>query len=159
MNFVTRDRTAEVLRAMRDLTDRIVLVGIPSSRAGRKDVPMNNAAIGYVQEHGSPAQNIPARPFLVPGVQDARAAALARLEAAARRAMAGDAAGMDQQMHAAGLIAQNAVRAKISSNIPPPLSSRTLAARAARGVTRTNTLIDTGQLRAAITYVLRRRRG
>jgi phage gpG-like protein len=159
MNFLVRDRSGDVLRAMRQLADRVVLVGIPSSTAGREDVPITNAVIGYIQEHGSPAANIPARPFLVPGVEDAEARTIPRLKAAATAALAGDAEKVDQRLHQAGLIAQSAVQAKINSNVPPPLAESTLEARRARGRTGERTLVDTGQLRNSITYVLRRRKG
>ena len=57
-------------------------------------------------------------------------------------------------MRAAGMEASASVKNKIDSNVPPELSERTLAARKRRGVTRTDTLVDTGQFRNSITYVV-----
>lgn len=155
---ITVDKMASVIKAINELGAKDVLVGIPEGCTDRKSGdPATNALIGYVQEFGSPANNIPARPFLIPGVQDIQKPAADRLKVAAQRALSGDLSQAEKQLHAAGLIGQNSARAKINSNIQPKLSERTLAARRARGVTRENTLIDTGQLRNAITYVIRKK--
>ncbi|MNT50592.1 hypothetical protein D3C72_1875180 [compost metagenome] len=58
-------------------------------------------------------------------------------------------------MGGAGMTASNSVKAKINSNIRPELAESTLEARRQRGVTRENTLVDTGQLRNSVTYVIR----
>lgn len=155
---ITVDKMASVIKAINELGAKDVLVGIPEGNANRKSGdPATNALIGYVQEFGSPANNIPARPFLIPGVSDIQKPASDRLKVAAQRALSGDLSQAEKQLHAAGMMGQNSARAKINSNIQPKLSERTLAARRARGVTRENTLIDTGQLRNAITYVIRKK--
>lgn len=155
---ITVDKMASIIKAINELGAKDVLVGIPEGNTDRKSSdPATNALIGYVQEFGSPANNIPARPFLIPGVQDIQKPAADRLKVAAQRALSGDLSQAEKQLHAAGLMGQNSARAKINSNIQPKLSERTLAARRARGVKRENTLIDTGQLRNAITYVIRKK--
>jgi len=100
---------------------------------------------------------IPARPFLIPGVTAAIPRAVEKLRLAGSSALTGDEAAVDRGFGQAGLICQNAVRERINSNIQPALSEYTLKMRRARGVTRTNTLVDTGQLRNSITYVIRPR--
>lgn len=155
---ITVDKMASIIKAINELGAKDVLVGIPEGNTDRKSGdPATNALIGYVQEFGSPANNIPARPFLIPGVQDIQKPAADRLKVAAQRALSGDLSQAEKQLHAAGLMGQNSARAKINSNIQPKLSERTLAARRARGVTRENTLVDSGQLRNAITYVIRKK--
>lgn len=155
---ITVDKMASVIKAINELGAKDVLVGIPEGNTDRKSGdPATNALIGYVQEFGSPANNIPARPFLIPGVQDIQKPAADRLKVAAQRALSGDLSQAEKQLHAAGMMGQNSARAKINSNIQPKLSERTLAARRARGVTRENTLIDTGQLRNSIVYVIRKK--
>lgn len=155
---ITADRMADVIKAINELGAKDVLIGVPDSTTERQSGdPATNALIGYVQEFGSPANNIPARPFLIPGVRDIQKPAADRLKVAAQRALAGDLSQAEKQLHTAGMMGQNSARAKINSNIQPKLSERTLAARAARGVTRTNTLVDTGQLRNSITYVIRKK--
>lgn len=157
---VTKDRLADVLKSIHGLVAKEVLIGIPESEDARNQreadgSPLGNAAIGYIQETGSPANNLPARPFLVPGVEAALPAATAKLKAGAAKALDGQSDAGDKAMHAAGLIAQNSVRATINAGVSPPLASSTLAGRRRRGRTGTVPLIDTGQLRNSTTYVIR----
>ncbi|MBU9534714.1 hypothetical protein KTE49_30225, partial [Burkholderia multivorans] len=64
MDGMKIDRLDEVLKSISGLMQKEVLVGVPDSTAGRKDEgePLSNAEIGYILEHGSPANNIPERP-------------------------------------------------------------------------------------------------
>lgn len=157
---VTKDRLADVLKSIHGLVAKEVLIGIPESEDSRNKreadgSPLGNAAIGYIQETGSPANNLPARPFLVPGVEAALKPATAKLKAGATKALDGQADAGEKSMHAAGMIAQNSVRATINAGVSPPLAPSTLAGRRRRGRTGTVPLIDTGQLRNSITYVIR----
>lgn len=63
------DNAQAILDALKSLTKKDVLVGIPAEDSDRDDVSFGNAGIGYINEYGSPAQNIPPRPHLVPGVK------------------------------------------------------------------------------------------
>jgi hypothetical protein len=156
---VTKNRMAEVIKAMGDLASKEVLIGIPEDRSGRDDdAPLGNASIGYIQETGSPINNLPARPFLVPGVASVNESTTRQLKKGAAGALSGDAEAAGNAMDAAGLIAQNAVRARINSGIDPPLAESTLASRRARGRTGEVPLIDTAQLRNAVSYVIRKKK-
>lgn len=156
---ITKDRVADVLKQVKALTAQEVLVGVPAENAGRNDGDaINNAEIGYVQEFGAPERNIPARPFLLPGVEEAMPKIIDRMKAGGAKALSGDPGAASKTLNAVGLMAQNAVRAKINEGIPPPLSPRTLADRRARGRTGEKPLIDTGQLRNSVTYVVRKGR-
>lgn len=160
---VTKDRADAVMALVDGLDQERVLVGIPSDKAWRKPEegeeasPVNNAVIGYIQEFGSPARNIPARPFLVPGVRMALERIGKLYESAARALLSGRLATIMDAHHRAGMIAQASVRRKITDGPFQPLSPVTLAKRRARGVKRTKPLIDTGQLRNSINYVVRPR--
>lgn len=147
------------MKSLHALTGRDVLVGIPSSATARKEKgePMDNATLGYIHEFGAPRANIPARPFLIPGIENGKDAINKQLQAATVAALSGNADEVDRRLHAAGLTAQNYVRARINSGIPPALTDATLAARRRRGRTGDKPLIDTGQLRNAITYVIRKK--
>lgn len=147
------DGLPDLLRRMAAVAQRDVLVGIPSGEQ-RDDGP-TNAEIGYQNEFGSPANNIPARPHLIPGVAAVQDKAVARLTQAASAAATGRMSDAERHLHAAGLIAQNSVRRTLTTAAYRPLSERTLAERRARGRTGTKPLIDTGQYRNAITYVVR----
>ncbi|MCY1326434.1 hypothetical protein D9M68_743710 [compost metagenome] len=178
MGVMKVDRLKQVLQSISGLVDKQVLVGIPDSTAGRKDdgEPLSNAEIGYIQETGSPANNLPARPFLVPGVAAAQSKTLPQLQKATEAALDGDIDGMQRRLSSAGLVAQSSVRKRINSGITPALSEATLRERARRGrngakeelarraagekpgIELAKPLIDTGQLRNAITYVIRKRK-
>lgn len=147
------DGLPDLLRRMAAVAQRDVLVGIPAGEQ-RDDGP-TNAEIGYQNEFGSPANNIPARPHLIPGVAAVQDKAVARLTQAASAAATGRMSDAERHLHAAGLIAQSSVRRTLTTAAYRPLSERTLAERRARGRTGTKPLIDTGQYRNAITYVVR----
>lgn len=154
---IVKDRVGAVLKGVRALTTKEVLVGIPSTTAGRTDTPINNAEIGYLMETGSPAQNIPERPFLVPGVDGASKQFIPHLKAAGLSALEGKTTMIERDFDRAGFVAANAVKAKITDGPFTPLSAKTLQKRRAKGRTGERPLIDTGQLRRAVTHVVRKK--
>lgn len=107
------DNAQAILDALRSLTKKDVLVGIPSEDSEREDVPFGNAGIGYVNEYGSPAQNIPPRPHLIPGVNSVEEQTVPQLKAAAQAALDGNAAGAERALNRAGTLAANGVRRQL----------------------------------------------
>lgn len=154
---IVKDRVGAVLKGVRELTSKQVLVGIPSTTAGRDDTPINNAEIGYLMETGSPAQNIPERPFLVPGVENATKQFTPHLKAAGLSALEGKTAMIERDFDRAGMVASSAVKAKITDGPFTPLSPKTLQKRRAKGRAGERPLIDTGQLRRSVTHVVRKK--
>lgn len=152
MQMIT-DALPDLLRRLAAVAQRDVLVGVPAGEA-RDDGP-SNAEIGYQNEFGSPANNIPARPHLLPGVAAVQDKVATKLAQAADAAASGRVSDAERHLHAAGLLAQNSVRRTLTTTAYRPLSERTLAERQARGRTGTKPLIDTGQYRRSITYVVR----
>jgi hypothetical protein len=178
-----KDRLPELDRDLAALVAQEVLVGFPEDTTGRKDEDnsgITNAALGYIHNNGQPDKNIPARPFMEPGIAEAQDALASTLGSVAKRFLRdGNKASIDQGFHRLGLKAQYAMRRKINEGIPPPLSDATLRQRAGRkgkgrkgaklelelraaGWTPSTDfakpLIDTGQLRNAINYVVRPRK-
>lgn len=152
---VTRDEVQNIIANIEAMTGKRVLIGIPGENAGRKDGPISNAALGYIHENGSPARNIPARPFLVPGVQEVAPKAVETLEKFAAKGLE-DPSAVDKGLNAAGLMAQAAVKNRIRNSVGfAPLSEATLAERKRTGKQGTKPLIRTGQLLNSITYVVR----
>lgn len=152
---VTRDEVKNVITNIEAMTGKRVLIGIPDANAGRKDGPMTNAALGYIHENGSPARNIPARPFLVPGVEEAAPKAIEAMKKFAAQGLT-DPAAVDKGLNAAGLIAQASVKNRIRNSVGfAPLSEATLAERKRTGKKGTKPLIRTGQLMNSLTYVVR----
>lgn len=159
---VGRDNTALLRKQLAALVDKEVLVGVPDTTAGRTSAkgtsePINNAALAYIHNMGSPAMNIPARPTLEPGIEDRKEQISSIMGATGKRVLAGGT--VDAGFEAVGLTAVAGVKNRITSNTPPPLAPSTLAARKRRGVSRTNTLVDTGKYLNAQTYVIRKRKG
>jgi hypothetical protein len=157
--FVTKDRTKDFARQVDSLIKSEVLVGIPAENAGRDDgSAINNAEIGYIQENGSPVKNIPARPFLVPGVASVQDKVAAKMKAGAKNALDGDKNAASVTLNSVGLIAAAAVQRKIDTGPFVPLSPRTLYRRKHRKEAPRmgeQPLIDKGDLRRAIAYVIR----
>ena len=160
---IVKDNLKKVMVALNSFPDKDVLVGIPADTTARKNdiggaVPvseMTNAQLGYIHEFGAPEHNIPARPFLYPGLRGVKTHIAAYFKQYGLAAMKGSKEGMDRALHSMGILGMNAVRRKITVGPFVPLKASTLAARRRRGRTGTRPLIDTGQLRAAITYVIR----
>ncbi|MCS3839394.1 phage gpG-like protein [Pseudomonas sp. JAI111] len=157
---ITTDNVAQVLASIQELASKQVMVGIPATKAEREegdDEPINNAQLGYIHEYGAPASNIPPRPFLIPGVAHAQDKINNHLQKAAKAAMDGNAEKVDVELNATGLVAQAGAKFEINNGIFEELKKSTLAARRKRGRTGVKPLIDTGQLRNSITYVIRKK--
>ena len=154
------DALPQLRKSLASLTKQDVYVGVPSDNKERRDESsgMNNATIGYIMENGSPAANIPARPFLAPGIKAIRPEIVKLQRLAAKVALAGKTGEVERIMNILGLKAVSSVRAAIVNGDFAPLAPRTLAARKRRGITRTTPLIDTGKLLASISYVIRKRK-
>lgn len=157
------DNLPKVLTAIKDLTNTDVLVGYPDTGPARDDVDgvpveITNAMIAFIQEHGSPIRNIPARPFMIPGIVLVQSRVVTLLRQAAIASLEGDKEKYMQILNQLGLVGVGGIQRAITRGEGwPPLSPVTLAARRARGVRRTRPLIDTGQLRQHVQYVIRRR--
>lgn len=173
---IVSDRLHQLVESINKITKKEVLVGIPQANAERKEDeggPMSNAALGYIHENGSPAANIPARPFLIPGIQMVSRKVEAQLKIAMQALIDRKTEKAEAAIEKAGMIAANGAKAKINSGDFEPLADSTLRARAARGrkgaaaelksrregnapsTEGAKPLIDTGQLRNSITYVVR----
>lgn len=160
---VTRDNVDAVLRSIREMSQRQVLVGIPATADARKPDPdepnheINNATIGYLMENGSPAANIPARPHMKSGVASVQAKIAQVYRTGGKLVLEGKPKALDEAHTKVGLIAQAAVKTKITTGTFVPLAPATIAARRRRGRTSIKPLIDSGQYRNAITFVIRQR--
>ena len=176
---------AAMVGKVQALTKKEVLVGIPQEEAQRPGSYMaNNAELLYVhthgvrtpdmraamqgsinagmrysaahslyvKTHGSPAYAIPPRPVLEPAIRDSKEAIGKQIARAYRAAMHGDMAGAERGLALAGMVAQNAARGWFENpkNKWPPNSQRTIKAKGSD-----SPLIDTGEMRKSITYVIR----
>ena len=188
------DRLPAMLAAVERLTSADVLVGVPAPKAPRRAGIVTNAMLAAIHENGSPAQNIPARPFIRPGIMKIRARAVAMMRQGAKDAVLGKPVDPRVILERVGMLARNAVVEAITDPEPPfvPIGQATIRARLRRtaagrrilrsakqrseayNATHTRSslpvssalttltagmefkpLIDTGQLRASIGYIVR----
>jgi hypothetical protein len=150
-----KDDLKNLMKNIHAMSRKSVLIGIPEAKGKRKEGEISNAIIGFINEHGSPARNIPARPFLVTGVSKVTEKVSNTLKQYASDAL-NDPQAIDRGLNASGLIAQNSVKNLIVSQDGfKPLSPKTLKAREKRGYKGTKALIRTGQLLNSITYVVK----
>jgi len=116
-----------------------------STRAGIVDDETNASKLFY-QELGT--ITIPARPTITRSYDEDRI--MAEAEKALGDAMGGGPSLVDGVAKIGDDLAAR-TREAIRSNTPPPLAESTIEARRARGNTSTATLIDTGEMLAAVT--------
>jgi hypothetical protein len=152
----TKDGLPALVKAIGDLAKKQVLVGVPADKSFR-DGEINNAQLAFIHDKGSPAQNIPARPFLEPGIEQGLPAIKVQLKKAAEAAFDGNTRDVDKGLNAAGLVAADAVKRKIVDGPFTPLAAATLAARRRKGFVGTSPLTVTGQLRNAVSYIIRQK--
>lgn len=154
---VTADFTQDFNRIIRKFKRDAVLVGIPEEKADRKsDAPINNAALLAMNNFGSPANNIPARPVMEIGIRKAQSEIIEIFRKGAVAALSRGFAALNVAYNRAGIVASNSIKKAINAQegIEPPADA-TITAREARGFKGTKALIVTGQMRNAITYVVK----
>lgn len=157
MNFefkITADRAKEFQKAVSILTRTKVLVGVPAAKAERQidddhGAPrhINNAALAYIHDNGAPEANIPARPFMQPGIENAKDAIVKGMRRAGDVALAGG--EIEKDLTRVGLIAQSAIQEKITDGPFVPLKPATIKRKGSD-----RPLIDTGQMRRSISFVV-----
>lgn len=150
-------------KALKDALDRMrktaVYVGIPadSEQDKRPDkAPITNAQLGYIHEYGSPSANIPARPFLRPGIQKAEGSLRKTMKRAATAVLAENEAGFQREMETVALKAETAVKDYMNSGEFEPLAPSTIKKRKSK-IEKLGSedmtikpLIDTGNLQNSI---------
>lgn len=152
---ITRNRLDAVIAAFHFLSGVELVVGIPEENSKRDDGEATNALIAKIAEDGSPANNIPARPVLKPGMARARDEIVGHYRKAALALLAGKPGEVAPQIAAAGEAAVRGVRRELLTGSHAPLKPATLARRRAKGSTSSLPLYDTTQLYNAYGYELR----
>lgn len=147
----TRDNSPQVEAVLSRADQLGVYVGFLAGRHGKG--PITNAQLGYIHEHGAPAANIPARPFLRPSVEDNHDALVKVLENGLKRALQTMRPGdVDVAYERTGLVAVGFVQNYMSTGRFTPLKPATIRRKKS-----SQPLIDTGQLRQSVTHVVRPR--
>ena len=172
------DNLADMLKAVDTLTKKRLYVGVPDSAATRppdpdddKGEPINNAQLAYIHNFGSPAANIPARPFMTLGMNDATPIIKQRMQRLGQIALLGKSEDVEKGLNALGLTVAATVQERLRKGPWVPLSPKTVIARMRARVSvrkkleagtagflflkYMTPLIDTSKLIKAITYVIR----
>jgi hypothetical protein len=183
----TVDKSKDVLLAMDDLSKIDVLVGVPQEKSSRpKSDDITNAELAYIhthgirkeamrremdtemdqgepyskafemyiQSHGSPLWHSPPRPMIEPAIAKAASKISVEMAEAGKAALNGIKQKMMTHLKRAGMIGQNAARAWFTDpeNNWDPNAPETIAQKGSD-----RPLIDTGELRKSIVYILRER--
>ncbi|GAB6170553.1 hypothetical protein JCM15765_03880 [Paradesulfitobacterium aromaticivorans] len=181
---VSSDKTKEMFENLKALTQVDVLVGIPEEKSSREDEGINNAELAfihtqgirsksmrnemdeskpynealqmYLEEHGSPLWHSPPRPMIEPAIEDPDNQKILseQLRQAADDALSGDFDAMNTDLEKAGMLGQNLVRDWFTNpkNGWEPNSPLTVEQKGSD-----NPMIDTGELRKSISYVVRKK--
>lgn len=176
-----KDNAQKLEAAVRDLLKLDVYVGIPEEKAPRKGSgEISNAQLMFIHTHGSPVRNIPPRPVIEPAIEaeDNKAMITDELEAAARMALSGKVPEAMRHLKLAGQTGATAarewfedprnnwspnamatVRAKLSKKFKSKKKlDEAMDAYLAGAGEMNQILVDTAQMRKAITYVVGEKR-
>ena len=172
-----------IMESLKNLSKIDVLVGILEEESSREGGKVTNAELAFIHTKGSPLNKIPPRPFVEPAIEDSENAEMISVELrkAVESALDGDKDKMSKALVRAGMQGQNAVRDWFTNpknnwapNSPYTVLTKlqktnsSIAKDAVRYVDEggkleditglegmTQPMIDTNQLRKAVTYVIR----
>lgn len=181
---VTYDGVPKLFAALNSLTRSQTLVGVPAENTDRppnpddpKSAGITNAALAYIHDNGAPEANIPARPFMIPGIMQAMPKVEGIMLKMAQYALKGSTAQVEAGYQRVGFECVNAITSIIRAGIAPPLAEMTLRKRLAKGDIKAQyelnrraagygattqlvkPLMDTNEMLKSITYVVRDRIG
>lgn len=156
---VTADFTDEFNETLKQFQHDDVLVGIPEEKTERKDdQQINNATLLAICNFGSTANNIPRWPVMAIGIGRAQVAIAEEFKKAAINALTDGPGALNTCYNRAGIIASTEVKKVLNEQALVPADKpedSTLLAREARGFKGRKYWIVTGQMRNAITYVVK----
>lgn len=171
INVTKKDNSAALAKALKAVTNMDVLVGVPANNTNRNTDEVNNAQLLAIHTAGSPLHGLPARPVIKPAItaKGNKEQLSEQLGIAARLVMLGKAQEAVLQLKRTGMLAEGIVKNWFTDprNNWSPNSPRTVAIKEAKmtkeskaaaiaaGNPLTRPLIDTGQLRKSITFVVR----
>ena len=159
----------QIYVAKQILDSMTLYVGIPekNSGAGRDDKGINNVQLAYIHSQGSALMGIPARPFIEPAIElEENKEKIARqFKQAFLAALKADRDGARVALNKAGMQAEKAVKTYIGSDALAPnapitihggwmMNKKSHKPFYVKGKGNRPPLINTGNLRMAVTYVI-----
>jgi hypothetical protein len=175
----TKDKSKDLIRLLDDIKKLEVYVGIPENKSSRKGEEITNAELCYIHTNGSPINHIPARPIIEPAIEaeDNKEAITEELKEAAKAVLEGKVDSAMSHLNLAGMLGQNAARGwftdsrnnwaensettarnKLSKLQGKELKNLQKLLDAGASITDKSVskpLIDTGELRKSIIYVVK----
>lgn len=132
---------AEIQRELAKLRgNKYATVGIHEDAGNTEDGAMTQAQNGALQNFGN--DKIPARPWLIPGVESATPDVIDTIASGIEKGLA-----TDQIMEQVGAIAAGATQQYMTDLREPPNAKSTIEKKGSD-----NPLIDTGSMRSSVTY-------
>ena len=147
---VKKDITNKVIQELKNFAKKKLLVGIPEFETKREnDGYITNAMIGYIAEYGSPAQNIPPRPWLMPSMRQSQDAVVDILKKEALKLEP------EKGLEFAGQRLRANIQKYINNSANfQPLAEKTLKMRAKEGYKGIKPLVREGEFRNSVNYVI-----
>jgi len=141
----------EIESALNQVKRSEVYIGIPADRTLRRGDEMNNASLLFIHTHGSPLRNIPPRPVIEPALRTVAKPIADELAKSAKALLEHNPQRSLMFLKRAGVLGSNAAKRWFTNpmNGWPPNAPSTIAHKGSD-----RPLIDTGQLRRAITYAI-----
>lgn len=151
--FTDTDLGADALaRWMRDAGRKSVRVGVlsdsPKEEKDGATGALSLIEVAAVHEFGAPSANVPQRSF-IRATADAQAGEIQRLEEVLGAQVIDGILTEDKALGLLGSKVAAMMQARITSNIPPPLKAETVDRKGSSVA-----LVDTGQLKASITFAV-----
>lgn len=156
------NRLKEIAKKMEELAKKEVVVGIPSGSKARKDNGgITNAELGMIHEFGSPDKGIPERSFIRSTFAE-EADNIGQLMTVKVKGLLNNKGSVNDVYSVIGKYVKGRVVEKITDGQFTPNKDETLNRKLKRiskkkrkAKDANKPLIDTGQLRASITYEVR----
>lgn len=151
------DNVSNQLKAIEFIKENEVYVGIQQKDTSREDDNVTNAELLFIHTNGSPIRNIPVRPVIEPALK-AHSQQLSKIMLrAAKCALNGDFSEAMKQLNMAGMRGRDVSKLWFTNpkNHWPTNSPEVIERKMKKGATDPKPLIDTGELRNAISYFVK----
>ncbi len=132
-----------------------VVIGLLSDGKKRKEGdPLTNAQIGAVHEFGSSDGHVPERSFIRATIDANPEKYRTFIKKLALAVLLGEMTEAEALKRIGGMV-EGDVRKRINANIPPELSEKTKEQKVVNGHSGNTALVNTGQMKSAITFQVR----
>lgn len=156
---VTYDGFKQMMEGLDWIEKSGVYIGIPEDESSREDEDITNAELLFIHTNGSLINNVPARPVIEPALREDSERLSSMLGKAFVYALQGKFEFAFEQLEKTGMRGQKVARAWFTNpkNNWPPNAPSVVRAKLKKGSTNPRPLIDTGELKRSITYVINER--